>query len=200
MDTFEAIRTRRAVKWYDPTHRLTPEEENLIFDLAKEAPSSVNAQHWRVVNVKDPEIRKELRAAAMNQSQVADASLLFVICADKKAWEKEPIRYVRNAPKDVQDLTIWAGKHFYTGNDQLERDEALRSASFLAHTMMLSATAMGYESCPMIGFDPEKVAEIIRLPNDYIIAMLLVIGKGIKKPWPKAGYIERSEWVFENQF
>jgi nitroreductase len=200
MDTFEAIRTRRAVKWYDPNHRLTPEQEEQIFDLAKEAPSSVNAQHWRVVNVKDAEIRKQIRAAAVDQAQVTDASLLLVICADTKAWKKDPVRYVRNAPKDVQDLYIWFGKEFYEGKHQLERDEALRSASFLALTMMLTATAMGLETCPMIGFDPDKVAEIIKLPEDHFITMLLAIGKGTKKPWPKAGYIDRSEWLFEDHF
>jgi nitroreductase len=200
MHTFDAIRTRRSVKHYDATHRFTDEEEHLIVDLAKEAPSSINAQHWRLVSVKDPEIRRAIRAVAMDQTQVTDASLLFVICADFKAWEKSPERYVRNAPQDIQELYLRFGHEFYTGKEQLQRDEALRSASFIAHTMMLTAKAMGYDSCPMIGYDSEAVAKIIRLPENHIIAMMLAIGKGTKEPWPKAGFIERSEFLIRDRF
>jgi nitroreductase len=200
MHTFEAIRSRRSIKHYDPTHRFTDEEEALIIDLAKEAPSSVNAQHWRLVNVKDSEIRKAIRAISVDQSQVTDASLLFVICADIKAWEKNPKRYVRNAPPEIQDMYVWFGKEFYTGKEQLQRDEAVRSASFVALTMMLSAKAMGFDSCPMIGFDPDALAKIIRLPEDHLIGMMLAIGKGSKEPWPKAGYIEQSEFLIHDRF
>ena len=74
------------------------------------------------------------------------------------------------------------------------------NASFMAHTMMLTAKAMGYDSCPLIGFDSESVAKIIRLPDGHIITMMLVIGKGTKEPWPKAGYIEDSEWLIQDRF
>ncbi len=150
--------------------------------------------------MKDPQIRKEIRAAAVDQSQVTDASLLFVICADIKAWEKNPRRYVRNAPPEIQDLYVSFGREFYTGKDELQRDEALRSASFVALTMMLAAKGMGYDSCAMIGFDPERVAQIIRLPEQHVIGMLLAIGKGTKEPWPKAGYIDESEFLITDRF
>ena len=174
--------------------------EELLLDLAKESPSSINAQHWRLVNVKDPEIRQAIRAVAMDQAQVTDGSLLFVICADPQAWKISPERYVQNAPPEIQELYIRFGREFYGGKEQLERDEALRSASFVAHTLMLAATAMGYETCPMIGFDSKAVEKIIRLPDGYIIAMMLVIGKGTRKPWPKAGYIDQSEWLIQDRF
>lgn len=46
----------------------------------------------------------------------------------------------------------------------MERDEAQRSIGMAMQTM-LAAKSMGYESCPMIGFDVEKVAELVRLPK-----------------------------------
>lgn len=70
----------------------------------------------------------------------------------------------------------------------------------MAQTMMLAAKAMGYDSCPMIGFDPIKVAEIINLPKDHLVGMLLVIGKGAHATWPKPGFIDRHDFVIENQF
>ena len=52
---------------------------------------------------------------------------------------------------------------FYGKNEQLQRDEAMRSVGIAAQTLMLAAKDMGYDSCPMIGFDPVKVSEIINL-------------------------------------
>ena len=62
---------------------------------------------------------------------------------------------------------------------------------------MLAATGMGYQSCPMDGFDFDAVAKIINLPEDHAIAFMIAIGKGTKEPWPKPGQLaldERPEW------
>jgi nitroreductase len=200
MDTFQAIRERRSLKHYDLAHRLTQEEEDKLLDLAMQAPSSFNIQHWRLVKVSNPDLRKQIRAAAADQAQVTEASLLFVITADVKAWEKNPQRYWRNAPQTVQDVLVPWMKPFYEGKEQLQRDEAMRSVGFIAQTMMLAAKAMGYDSCPMIGFDADKVAQLINLPQDHVIGMMLAIGKATKPAWPKPGFIERKEKVIENKF
>ena len=76
---------------------------------------------------------------------------------------------------------------FYQGKEELQRDEAMRSCGIAGQTIMLAAKAMGYDSCPMIGFDAEKVAELIRLPEDHAIGFMISVGKGIKAAWPKPG-------------
>jgi len=200
MNTFDAIRQRRAVKHFDSAHQISPDETNQLIDLAMQAPSSFNIQHWRLVNVTDKALRAQLRAAAFDQAQVTDASLLFVVAVDIKAWEKDPARYWVNAPKEAQDILVPWITPFYSGNEQLQRDEAMRSAGILLQTMMLSAKAMGYDSCPMVGFDFQKVAELIHLPKDFAVAAMLVIGKGTKPAWPKPGFISKSEMVVENHF
>lgn len=200
MNTFDAIRERRAVKQFDPAHQLTQQETEQLLDLAMQAPSSFNIQHWRLVNVTDKALRVKLREAAHEQAQVTDGSLLFVVTVDIKAWEKDPARYWVNAPKEAQDILVPWINPFYSGKEQLQRDEAMRSAGIMLQTMMLSAKAMGYDSCPMVGFDFDKVAELIHLPKDYAIAAMLVVGKGIKPAWPKPGFIPKSEMIIENHF
>lgn len=165
-----------------------------------QAPSSFNIQHWRLVKVSDQNLRKQIRAAASDQAQITDASLLYVITADLKAWQKEPLRYWQNAPKQVQDILVPWMKPFYEGKEELQRDEAMRSVGFIAQTMMLASKAMGYDSCPMIGFDPQKVAELIKLPKDHVIGMILVVGKATKPAWPKPGFISKQEMLVENHF
>ena len=67
-------------------------------------------------------------------------------------------------------------------------------------TLMLAAKAMGYESCPMIGFDHEAVAELINLPPEHCIGPMVAIGKGIKDTWPKPGQLPLETVVIENRF
>jgi len=73
MHVFEAIKTRRAVKHYDPKYRLTDEELNTLFSLALLSPTAFNIQNWRFVLVKDPDLRREIRKVAWDQAQVTDA-------------------------------------------------------------------------------------------------------------------------------
>ena len=200
MNTLDAIRQRRAIKHFDPTHQFSKEETQQLIELAMQSPSSFNIQHWRLVNVTDKALRTQLRAAAHDQAQVTDASLLFVIAVDIKAWSKDPARYWVNAPKEAQDILVPWINPFYSGDEQLQRDEAMRSAGILLQTMMLAAKAMGYDSCPMVGFDFNKVAELIHLPKDYAVAAMLVIGKGTQAAWPKPGFIPKSEMVIDNHF
>ncbi len=200
MDAIEAIRQRRAVKHFDPNHRFTADEIKLLLNVAAQSPSSFNIQHWRIVNVSDPALRAQLREAAFDQAQVTDASLLFVVCTDIKAWEKDPQRYWVHAPKEAQDILVPWINPFYSGKDQLQRDEAMRSVGLILQTLMIGAKAMGYDSCPMIGFDIEKVGQLVKLPKDYVVGAMLAIGKGIKPAWPKPGFIPLSEMVIENHF
>jgi nitroreductase len=66
--------------------------------------------------------------------------------------------------------------------------------------LMLGTKAMGHESCPMIGYDFDKVAEMINLPEDHCIGPLVAIGKGTKEPWPKPGQLPLDEVVISNRF
>lgn len=200
LSAIDAIRQRRSVRSFDPSHRFTAAELDQLIELGMQAPSSFNIQHWRVVNVTDPALRKQIRAAAVDQAQVTDASLLLVLCADVKAWQKNPARYWRNAPKAAQEMLVPWITPFYEGKEQLQRDEAMRSVGFFAQTLMLAAKGMGYDSSPMVGFDPAKVAELVKLPADHAIAMMLAIGKATQPAGPKNGFIEKSELMVENHF
>lgn len=200
MNTKDAIRSRRAVKHYDADHSMTEEEVNEILSLAVLSPTAFNIQNWRYVVVTDRELRSQIREAAWDQAQVTDASLLIVLCADLKAWEKQPDRYWAHSPKEVQDFMLPAIDQYYRGKDQVQRDEAMRSCGIAAQTLMLAAKAMGYESCPMDGFDFEKVGELIRLPEDHVIAMFVAIGKGTKEAWPRPGQLALDEVTVKNRF
>jgi len=201
MNTLDAIYQRRAIKHFDPNHRLTPAEEQELLQATIQAPTSFNIQHWRFVILRDPALRARLRSQFGNdQAQITDASLLILFTADVKAWQKDPERYWRHAPPEVAELLVNWMAPFHEGREWLQRDEAQRSIGMAMQTLMLAAKAMGYESCPMIGFEIEKVAELVKLPADHVMGPLVAIGKGTKDPWPKPGQLPLEEIVFENGF
>lgn len=200
MDCLDAITQRRAVKHYDPDHRMSEAEIEQLLSMAILAPTAFNIQNWRFVVVQNPELRRQIRAAAWDQAQVTDASLLIVLCADLKAWEKQPERYWRNAPAAVADYLVPAIGNYYRNHEQVQRDEAMRSCGIAAQTLMLTAKGMGYDSCPMDGFDFDAVGKLINLPEDHAIAMFVAVGKGIKAAMPRAGQLPFDEVVIQNKF
>ncbi len=149
-----------------------------------QSPTSFNIQHWRFVIVREPDLRQKIRTELGNdQAQMTDASLLVIVTADPKAWEKEPARYWQNAPQEVADLLVgWMGP-FHEGRDWLQRDEAQRSIGMAMQTMMLTSKDMGYDSCPMIRFDIDEVAKLINLPEDHVMGPMVAIGKGTQGAW-----------------
>ena len=200
MNVIEAIETRRSVKAYDPEHRMSRQEIDRLMSLAMLSPTAFNIQNWRFVTVTDPELRQRIRAASWDQAQVTDASLLVILTADLKSWEKSPQRYWRNAPQAVQDYLIPAIGQYYSGRDRVQRDEAMRSCGMAAMTLMLAAREMGYDSCPMDGFDFDAVGKLINLPEDHVISMFVVIGKPLQEAQPRGGQLAREEVVISNLF
>ncbi len=200
MNTVDAIKQRRAVKHYDPNHIMTETEIEELLSLAMLSPTAFNIQNWRFVIPKDKSLRQEIRKVSWDQAQVTDASLFVILCADLKSWEKEPTRYWHNAPEPIQEFMIPAIDQYYRNKDQVQRDEAMRSCGIVAQTLMLAGKEMGYDSCPMDGFDFDAVAKLINLPKDHVITMFVAIGKGTKKARPKPGRLSLNDVVITDRF
>ncbi len=200
MNVSHAIETRRAVKAFDPDHRMSEAEIERLMSLAMLSPTAFNIQNWRFVLARDPELRREIRKHSQDQAQITDASLLVVLCADLQAWNKEPARYWRSAPEDIREALVFMIRQFYEGREQLQRDEAMRSCGIAAMGLMLAAREMGYDSCPMDLADLEAVGRLINLPPDHSVAMFVAIGQGIKEPWPRGGQLAMDEVVVIDRF
>ena len=200
MNVTQAITERRSVKAFDPQHRMSEQEINQLMSLAMLSPTAFNIQNWRFVLVTDPVLRQQIRAASWNQAQVEEATLLIVLTADLNAWAKQPERYWKNAPKAASDVLVPMIGQYYQSNDQVQRDEAMRSCGMAATTLMLAAKEMGYDTCPMDGFDFAAVSKLLNLPADHIPTMFVVVGKALKAAAPRGGQLAMDEVVVYNQF
>jgi nitroreductase len=200
MDTITAIKSRRAVKQYDPDFAIPAKDEQALLELFRQSPTSFNLQNWRIVNVKDKNLREKIKQAAWGQEHVTNASLLLILCGDTQAWNKNPERSWHNAVPETQSAVAAKIKAFYENDPQKQRDEAIRSVGIGAQTLMLAAKSMGYDTCPMIGFNSEEVGKIINLPKDHVVGMMLAIGKAAQPAWPKPGYLPEEEIFFTDKF
>ena len=88
----------------------------------------------------------------------------------------------------------------YRTREQVQRDEAMRSAGIAAQTIMLAAKSMGYDTCPMDGFDFDAVGKLINLPEDHAIAMFVVVGKAVQPARPRPTQLTMDKVVVNNQF
>ena len=200
MNVSEAVQQRRAIKWYDPEHKMPEETFRKLMENAILSPTAFNIQNWRFVRITAPEQRQKIRTVAWDQAQVTDASELLVLCFDTQTWNREPARYWRNAPQEVQDFLLPALDAYYRDKPQITRDEGMRSCGIAGQTIMLMAKELGYDSCPMDGFDYAAVAEIVELPEDHEIAFMIVLGKATQQAWPRPGQLPLDEVMVENHF
>lgn len=184
MEFSDVVGARRSVKKYDPGHEITDEELKTLFGRVVLSPSSFNMQPWRFVVVRDPERKKSLRGRAMNQAQVEEASAAIVVVGKLDAYD-DAEEITADLPADVRDRSVRMIRNFYEGNAQLQRDEAIRSTSLAAMTLMLAARDLGYATGPMIGFDPEAVSKEVGLGEKEIPVMLVVIGKEQSESRPR---------------
>ncbi|MDH3361044.1 MAG: nitroreductase family protein [Nitrosopumilus sp.] len=200
MDTFDAINQRRSVKNFDKNYKMTKDEIDKLLELAVLSPTSYNIQNWRFVTVTDQAIKDKLSELSHGQQQVSDASLVIILCADLNSWDKEPERYWANIPLESRNALVKSIRNSYNGKPQQQRDEAMRSCGMAAQTIMLAAKSMGYDTCPMKGFDYDAVGNMINLPPDYVISMMVVVGKKTKEASARGGQLPLSDVVFENTF
>jgi nitroreductase len=87
LDVFEAIKTRRSIRKYEP-HSIPPEELRRILETARIAPSAGNRQPWRFIVVRDERNRNALAKMANNRLFIADAAAIVVATGDPQISQK----------------------------------------------------------------------------------------------------------------
>lgn len=200
MHTLEAIQTRRSVRGYDPQFELSRAEKDELLQLALLAPTAFNLQHVRLVEVSDPALRAQIRAAGWEQAQITEASMLVVVCAQLDSWERNASRVWEGAPEEVQRFMIGAIDGYYRDKPQVQRDEAMRSCGLAAQTLMLAARAQGLDSCPMDGFDFDAVGRLINLPANHLIGLMVAVGKRNVEHKPRPARLPLAETLVRDRF
>ena len=157
MDLFEVIEKRRSIRSYKPTP-IPNEHLKKILEAARLAPSGKNLQPWRFIIVRNPERKRMLAEAAMNQMFIAEADVVIVA---------------------LSDPTI------YSSTGTKRRIPYLQDPMIAIEHMILAATALGYGTCWIGAFNEDKVKQIVNAPEELAVIALLPIGVPNENPPPR---------------
>jgi len=185
----DMIETRTSVSKFK-SHIINQTEIEEMIRLATLAPSAYNFQNWKFIAVTSDEGKQILSDAAYGQPQVISASVTFIICGQLNAHRQlaDSLRSSVNEniiPADIAQSWVEAANSTHESDKGLQRDEAIRSASLAAMTLIYAAKSMGYESGIMGGFDASKVAQCFHLNADDVPVMLVPVGKADEGNWPQ---------------
>ncbi len=176
--------------------KLTEEETGQLLSLVSLSLSAFNVNNCRFVVVRDPDLRKEINKFSVNQPQLPHAASLIILCAGLTPGETNPGEYGDHdsgkRPASSRKKTL------RRDCDRKQRDEAMCSCGIAAQTLMLTAKAMNYDSWRLEGFEAEGVGKLINLPQDHVVAMLIVVGKNIKQLYHSPGQF--NDVVILDQF
>jgi nitroreductase len=186
----EAIEQRISANMFDPTKTLTAAQIEELVTLATRAPTAFNYQNWKFIAVQSPAAKERLKAVAYGQQKIVDAAVTFIVCGKLEAHKGlahalKPSVASGLLEQAMADAWVKMAHDGLEGNPVRQRDEAVRSASLGAMTLMLAAQGMGLVSGPMIGFDPAGVAKEFNLSATDIPAMLIAVGYSAPGNWPQ---------------
>lgn len=186
----DVIKSRISANHYDTERTLSDHEIADLIDLATHAPSAFNLQNWRFIAVRSTEAKLRLLPLAYGQQKVVDSAVTFIVCGTLNPHETIPASLKPSLDagiidKGIYDMWVGAAQGMYADNPQLQRDEAIRSGSLAAMTLMLAAKGQGLDSTPMIGFDATAVAEAFDLSAIEIPVMLVTVGYPGATNWPQ---------------
>lgn len=190
----DLVKSRRSANKFIPNTPITDKDLDQIFSLVKFAPSAYNLQHANYIVVREADNKQKVFEAAYKQYKIETASAVIVVLGNKKAYEdveklNEGMLNLGILSKQEFDREVQIVRHDYLGRgESFMRDEAIRNASLSAMQLMLIAKDQGWDTCPMIGFDPIALAEALHISDDYEPVLLIAIGKeDTSRPRPR-GY------------
>lgn len=205
-----ALEWRYAVKKFDPSRKIAESDWRVLEESLRLAPSSYGLQPWKFIVVRDPALREELKAHSWRQSQVTDCSHYVVLAIRSKLDEADIDRhmgkiasvrgvaleslagYRKNAVGDLvtgarsAEIKAWAERQVYI------------AMGFLLH----SAAMMGFDGCPMEGFDPAAYDRLLGLDGTGY-ATVATIACGYRDPGDRFGHVAKVRFdrdeVFEDR-
>ena len=180
--------------------KMTEEEAGQLLSLTALSLSAFKVNNCRFVVVRDPDLRKQINKFSLNQFQIPHMASLIILCADLAHWEKKAGVDSGNGSRDQAEAGVARHPSSRLDHAYLQRDEVMCSCGIAAQTLMLTAKAMGYDSWRLEAFDTEGIGRLINLPPDYLVAMLMVVGKNIKPSFGHAVPSNFQDMVILDQF
>ncbi len=178
---------RFATKRFDPSKAVKAADLKNVLTAIRLAPTSLGLQPFHVYMVSDQSLKEKMRPAAFDQAQITDANYVLVFCADLDV-EKKIEAYIKAAAASGASAVIQQGrrerfKQFLAGKSEAELLAWASRSTYIALGFGLAACAeLNLDSCPMEGFAPDKIAEVMDLSAFHKPLVFLAIGHRLQGP------------------
>jgi len=185
----DIVMQRYATKKFDG-RKIGEEKIGELLELVRFAPSALNLQPWRIKIVTDQKIKEQLRPATNDQEQITTCSHLLVFCADPdyEGLIRRLGTLLQNerVPEEVKNMVIGMARDFTGGMSPEQKLAWSQAQTYLALGNALNgAKALGFDSCPMGGFDQKEYMRILKIPAPLVPVLLCPVGFAADKPLPK---------------
>jgi nitroreductase len=188
----DVFRFRHACKKFDPAKKIPDDQFMTIIEAARLSPSSFGFEPWKFLVVQDMEKRQRLLTATWGaQGQYPSASHVIVCLVKKKPLMRYDSDYIWNIMTRVHNIPEEAAKMrrdkyetFLKSDFGLWESDALmeawacRQVYIALGNMMTVAAWMGIDSCPIEGFDKQKM-EVVLAEDFAIDTSLYGMGVGL---------------------
>jgi len=181
----QAMAFRHACKVFDSNKKISDELMHYILEAGRTSPSSFGMEPWKFLVVMNDELKEKIRALCWNQPQITTSSHLVIILAaieSLKPSSGEVKKRFARRPLDSEALDGYIKLYSSHLAKTLSSDENIyawtaRQTYIAAANMMTAAAFEGIDSCPIEGFEKEKLEKLLELDTSkYQIAMLLPFG------------------------
>jgi nitroreductase / dihydropteridine reductase len=196
MDFAKIVMSRYATKKFDG--KKVPEKKvDELLELVRFAPSAINLQPWKIKIVTDQNVKEQLKPAAFSQEQVTTCSHLLVFCADPDydslIKRLGALLKKSGAQEEMQKMVLGMAENFTKPMSAEQRLAWSQAQTYLALGNALNgAKSLGFDSCPMGGFDPKEFSRILKIPPPLVPVMLCPIGYAADKPMPKVRFAKED--------
>ncbi len=181
----KSLNWRYATKVFDTNKKVSEEDINIILEAARLAPSSYGSEMWKFIVVKNETLKEKLKVAAYGQSQITEASHLIVITYrtdSAVSLTNETINRISKIRN--MDLEKLDGFKSMLENSVAQKladgtlDAWVKNQTYIPLGIMIeTASLLDIDTCPMEGFQFEKVDEILQLKEKNLkSSSILTIG------------------------
>ncbi len=173
----EAADSRRSIRQYTDAPIAESDLRELL-RLAGRAPSAYNAQPWRFVVVRDEALKSALARAAYGQQQILRAPAVVVMYSDmESALARMPESMHPGMPAEKRDEGVDSFRATFAGQSVQQRESwGVEQSNIALGYLLLLAESLGFATSPMLGFEPEQVKTLLKLPSHVRIPALVSIG------------------------
>ena len=196
----EIVQKRYATKLFDGK-KLPQAKVDKLLEMVRYAPSSFNIQPWAIKIVSDAETKEKLKAVSWNQPQITSCSHLLVFCADKGIKQKidlleSSMMSAGASPESIKTYVEMMRNFEKNLTEEQKLSWAQRQLYLALGNALNGAKSLGFDSCPMEGFDPKEYSKILKLPANIVPTALCPIGYSSDKPTQKLRFPKEEVFIF----